>query len=204
MDKIARHDSICAKLHETYKNKNNDYGDSFSKLRKEHPNAILVRIGDKYNRLKTLMGGVEQKVSDESIRDTLLDLANYCIMEVVEMDSEIDFEEPKDECDHNCGNCKNKSSVDKETFNPFIKILEMIAEETAMMKIAKELENCLYKPATEELFNEMEFLTHNIIQEYEEATNKATKLVIDSSFEDRTFKVFGKYGELVLKGGKLC
>lgn len=36
------------------------------------------------SRLKTLMEGAEQKVKDESIDDTLMDLANYCIMELVE------------------------------------------------------------------------------------------------------------------------
>jgi hypothetical protein len=30
------------------------------------------------------MQGAEQKVKDESIEDTLMDLANYCIMELVE------------------------------------------------------------------------------------------------------------------------
>ena len=30
------------------------------------------------------MQGEEQKVKDESIDDTLMDLANYCIMELVE------------------------------------------------------------------------------------------------------------------------
>ena len=84
--KKEEHEKICLYLHELYKAKNSDYGDSFSTLRHEFPNAILIRLGDKYNRLKALMsveGGVP-KVLDESIEDTLLDLANYCIMEVVE------------------------------------------------------------------------------------------------------------------------
>ena len=78
------HSGICTKLTETYERKNNDYGDSFANLRKELPDAILVRIYDKYSRLKSLLQGNEQKVKDESIEDTLMDLANYCIMELVE------------------------------------------------------------------------------------------------------------------------
>ena len=35
---------------------------------------------------KTLSRGGEQKVNDESIRDTLIDLANYAIMTVLEME----------------------------------------------------------------------------------------------------------------------
>ncbi len=88
MNKIQKHKQICMELTNTYERKNNDYGDSFAKLRKDYPNAILIRLADKYERLKSLKTGTKQQVSDESIKDTLLDLANYCIMEVVEMESE--------------------------------------------------------------------------------------------------------------------
>ena len=78
------HWTICRELHDAYKAKNADYGDSFAMVREKYPNAILIRLNDKLNRLETLMNGVEQHVNDESIEDTLLDLANYCIMELVE------------------------------------------------------------------------------------------------------------------------
>lgn len=45
-----------------------------------------IRLGDKFNRFKTLSRNEEQKVNDESIRDTLIDLANYAIMTVLEME----------------------------------------------------------------------------------------------------------------------
>lgn len=78
------HSDICQMLHETYKAKNADYGDSFASVRRKYPNAILIRLNDKLNRLETLLNGSHQHVNDESIDDTLLDLANYCIMELVE------------------------------------------------------------------------------------------------------------------------
>ena len=78
------HQEICRQMHNTYRRKNHDYGDSFATLRQEYPNAILIRLGDKYNRLKALMSGEVAQVKDESIDDTLLDLANYCILELVE------------------------------------------------------------------------------------------------------------------------
>lgn len=78
------HWTTCKELFETYKAKNADYGDSFAQVREKYPNAILIRLNDKLNRLETLMNGAEQHVNDESIEDTLLDLANYCIMELVE------------------------------------------------------------------------------------------------------------------------
>ena len=83
--KCSMHKNICEYLTEIYTRKNSDYGDSFSSLRKEFPEAILVRIGDKYNRLKTLYKNGEYMVKNEPISDTLLDLANYCIMELIEI-----------------------------------------------------------------------------------------------------------------------
>lgn len=90
MDKVQIHRNICNKLNETYANKNHDYGDYFSELRKHFPNAILLRLFDKYMRLESLLFGKNQKVIEESIYDTLLDMANYCIMELVEMEIESD------------------------------------------------------------------------------------------------------------------
>jgi hypothetical protein len=84
--RVAMHWQICSRLTKLYRDKNSDYGDSFVKVRKEFPNAILIRLSDKLNRLKTLYSSKEQMVQDESIIDTLLDLANYCIMEIIEME----------------------------------------------------------------------------------------------------------------------
>ena len=91
--KVETHIKICESMSNLYERKNHDYGDSFAKMRKEFDNAILIRIYDKYSRLKTLKSGVEQKVLDENIKDTLFDLANYCIMELIEM--EMDENESK-------------------------------------------------------------------------------------------------------------
>ena len=73
---------------ETYVRKNHDYGNSFDKsLDKFGLVASVVRIGDKMNRIESL---VQKKamVQDESIRDTLLDMANYAIMTVMWMDNQ--------------------------------------------------------------------------------------------------------------------
>lgn len=54
-----------------------------------------IRIGDKYKRLVSLSKSAEQAVKDESIRDTLIDLANYSLMTVMELDRQKDAESPK-------------------------------------------------------------------------------------------------------------
>lgn len=75
---------LTNKACETYELKNADYGDSFAKTRQLIPNAILVRLHDKLNRATSLLLKGDQKVSDESVEDTLLDMANYCLMELTE------------------------------------------------------------------------------------------------------------------------
>lgn len=68
-------------LYETYCKKNRDYGNSFEQsLNKFGEISALIRISDKYNRLCSLITNKEQEVKDESIDDTILDMANYLIM----------------------------------------------------------------------------------------------------------------------------
>lgn len=87
MDKVQKHGEICREINELYAKKNHDYGDSFGQTFKEEGFAMSrIRLSDKLNRFKTLSRGVKQEVNDESIRDTLIDLANYAIMTVLEME----------------------------------------------------------------------------------------------------------------------
>jgi len=51
--KVEIHAKICQSMTDLYERKNHDYGDSFAKMRKEFDNAILIRIYDKFSRLKT-------------------------------------------------------------------------------------------------------------------------------------------------------
>lgn len=82
-----RHTAICIELGDIYRRKNHDYGDSFHKTFLEEGFAMpRIRLTDKLERFKQLTRCGDQQVADESIRDTLLDLANYAIMTVMEMD----------------------------------------------------------------------------------------------------------------------
>jgi len=85
MDKAEIHKHICNSLNDLYKRKNTDYGDSFGKQFEEYGIvSSAIRIEDKFNRFKNLIKN-EAKVKDETIEDTLLDLANYAIMTLVEL-----------------------------------------------------------------------------------------------------------------------
>ena len=82
---VNEHGKICKELNALYSAKNHAYGDSFRKTREIVPASILVRLHDKLGRLDSLLMAPETaKVKDESIDDTLMDLANYAIMELVE------------------------------------------------------------------------------------------------------------------------
>lgn len=88
--KVARHLEIAKDLNQLYDSKGQDYGDSFGETyHKLGIISALTRISDKYNRLISLATKPEEerKVKDESIQDTLLDMANYCIMTVIEMEA---------------------------------------------------------------------------------------------------------------------
>ena len=88
MDRIQRHKEICQELNKVYAQKNHDYGNSFGEtFDKLGVISDVTRISDKYNRFVSLCTKPEEerKVKDESITDTLLDMANYCIMTVIEM-----------------------------------------------------------------------------------------------------------------------
>ena len=88
-DKVERHKQICIALNNLYARKNHDYGDSFHLTFVEEGMAMpRIRLGDKFNRFKTLSHKLDaQRVSDESLKDTLLDLANYAIMTVLELEN---------------------------------------------------------------------------------------------------------------------
>lgn len=64
-----------------YEKKNNDYGNSTKKtFDKLGAVSIATRLNDKLNRFEQLaVFNKEQKVNDESVIDTLLDMASYAI-----------------------------------------------------------------------------------------------------------------------------
>lgn len=93
---VQRHKDLCIELNKTYERKNHDYGNSFSDTYKSLGiAAALVRISDKYNRMMSLGSGKKQMVNNESLRDTLMDMANYSLMTVLELDREKYLSEKK-------------------------------------------------------------------------------------------------------------
>jgi len=88
--RLERHAEICKELHDLYERKNHDYGDSFHITFLEEGMAMpRIRLSDKLNRFKSLSrpkDNIIHMVGDESIRDTLIDLANYAILTILELE----------------------------------------------------------------------------------------------------------------------
>lgn len=98
-DEVVQFTNEAKQCVELYSRKNHDYGNSFDKGMDNIGMAYGVgRIYDKMNRLVTLTKK-EAQVKDESIDDTLKDLACYSIMmlayrkrEIAKTQSQISFE----------------------------------------------------------------------------------------------------------------
>lgn len=66
-----------------FRRKNRDYGDSFATYGSV---GVIVRIGDKIQRLLSVSNNGVALVNNESLRDTLIDLHNYAAMAIMLLD----------------------------------------------------------------------------------------------------------------------
>lgn len=84
MDRVKQLETIQSKCKEIFEKKNQDYGDAFA----QHGTiGVLVRISDKLSRFTNISKkGIEISVSDETLKDTLMDLHNYAAMAIMCME----------------------------------------------------------------------------------------------------------------------
>ena len=83
MDRVAQYKAVQKQAIELFQRKNQDYGDAFANY---GPVGVIVRMGDKINRLSSVTKNQVSLVKNESIRDTLIDLHNYAAMAIMLMD----------------------------------------------------------------------------------------------------------------------
>ena len=81
---------VTAEMLNMYQRKNADYGNSFAETIREFGFIPAVaRINDKLKRVKNMVKGREMNViKDESLRDNLMDIANYCVLTIMELDNQ--------------------------------------------------------------------------------------------------------------------
>ena len=84
----ARFKKITKEMVDLYSRKNTDYGGSFDESLDEDGLLVAkIRLKDKLNRFSQLINN-DSLVEDESIRDTLIDLANYSVMTLMWLNDE--------------------------------------------------------------------------------------------------------------------
>ena len=83
MDRVSQYKTVHTEALSLFTKKNQDYGDAFANF---GPVGVIVRMGDKINRLASVTGSSVSLVKTETIRDTLIDLHNYAAMAVMLMD----------------------------------------------------------------------------------------------------------------------
>ena len=87
LNPVPRRVQQMSKIHqealELFRQKNQDYGDSFATYGSV---GVIVRIGDKIQRLLSVSNNGVNLVNNESLRDTLIDLHNYSAMAIMLMD----------------------------------------------------------------------------------------------------------------------
>lgn len=85
-DPKKRFKEIMEEMNALYQKKNADYGDSFHRAWKKFGQTVgLVYMDAKMNRIIQLLAHPEaQQVHSEKIEDTLIDLANYAVLTIME------------------------------------------------------------------------------------------------------------------------
>jgi len=88
---IQKHKELLSELHETYKDKNHKYGDSFTEtVNKYGLIASLTRMHDKFSRIENIILNQAKDDEEERLSDSLKDLANYCLMTVMVLENKND------------------------------------------------------------------------------------------------------------------
>ena len=84
-DRVKQLEAVQYEAKTLFAKKNADYGDAFASY---GPIGVLVRIGDKIRRMQTIQKSRVTMVSDEKMRDSLIDLHNYAAMAIMLLDED--------------------------------------------------------------------------------------------------------------------
>jgi hypothetical protein len=96
---------------ELFKKKNADYGDAFAKYGTV---GVIMRMGDKIQRLVSISKTGINLVETETLRDTLIDLHNYSAMAVMLLDETDNDKKDNDKSDNDKSDNDKKDNDKKE------------------------------------------------------------------------------------------
>ena len=107
LTRVEQLTAIQKEANELFSRKNADYGDAFAAY---GTIGILVRLGDKIQRLQSITSKGINLVDDENLRDTLIDLHNYAAMGIMLLD---ETKEPVNETANETANQSDNKTIDE-------------------------------------------------------------------------------------------
>ena len=112
-NRVKQLEDVQCEAKELFSRKNKDYGDAFANC---GPIGVLVRIGDKIQRLQSISSSGITLVQDERLRDSLIDLHNYAAMAIMLLDNpeepKLSVEKVKKKNVIKCSTCLKSASTD--------------------------------------------------------------------------------------------
>ena len=114
-----------------YAEKNEKYQDAFGKTYAEYgPTVAIIRLEDKLNRVKALVSAGLNESNGESLVDTLIDMANYANMFLIELGAEASPGEEKPKKKRNRKNQGETEAADKGPLDDLTKkqLVELISQ----------------------------------------------------------------------------
>lgn len=83
---VEQFKALTSEMIATYSRKNRDYGNSFDRMCKEYGNTYpIIHLDEKLARIKSILLSGDNAVKDETAIDSLLDLACYSLMTIMEL-----------------------------------------------------------------------------------------------------------------------
>lgn len=114
-----------------YVEKNEKYDDAFAKTYAEYgPTVAIIRLEDKLNRVKALVAAGLDDSNGESLVDTLIDMANYANMFLIELGAKASTVEEKPKKKRNRKNREEPETDEKGPLNDLTKkqLMEVIGQ----------------------------------------------------------------------------
>lgn len=83
---VEQFKALTSEMIATYTRKNRDYGNSFGRMCKEYGHTYpIIHLDEKLARIKAILLSGDNAVKDETAIDSLLDLACYSLMTIMEL-----------------------------------------------------------------------------------------------------------------------
>ena len=83
---VEKFKSLTSDMIATYSRKNKDYGNSFSRMCGEYGHTYpIIHLDEKLARIKAILLSGDNAVKDETAIDSLIDLACYSLMTIMEL-----------------------------------------------------------------------------------------------------------------------